>query len=471
MKLNSWIWGGLDIFVSRGISFIALILFARILGPEQFGVIGIVSIFIALGNTLLNSGLTLSLIRSKEIDNYDKSTVFIFNLFLSVIITIIVFYSSKFVAIFFASENVEIILKFYSVSFFLSALNSVQLAILAKDLNFKKVALINLPSTLLAFAISLYLILSGFGVLSVVLFYLVTQVLSNLLTWFSSSWYPNSSFFSFSILKRHFGFGIRNMFTNIINVSFQYINNLLIGRFYSIELVSYYDRANSISIYPVSLIYTLVEKVSLPSLSKIQNEIDRMKEYYSKLFEICIFVSSPLMIFLILVSNEIFNVTLGSEWSQAIQYFELLCISGIIYPLHAINLNMLNAIGRSDLVLRLEIVKKVIFLIILFMVFRFGLLGLVIGNVFYSYIVFFMNSIYSGIYFKFYSIQQIRITLPSIIISSITYFICHLLFSGFSFPNDIISLFIKFTTFLLIYLSLSLGFNRKVIFFLKDLLR
>lgn len=413
------VWTFAQQFGNQIIGFGVSLVLARILLPEEFGLIGMISIFIGIGNTLLNSGLTQSLIRSKELDQEDYSTVFYFNLVASIFMYGLVFILSPYIADFYERDILEGIVKLYSLTFIISAFSAVQLSRLTKNMDFKTQTLIAIPSTIVGGIVGIVMAYKGYGVWSLVWSHLVTASGSSIQLWIYSKWTPGF-IFNIAKFKDHFGFGYKLTLSGLLDTIFKNIYLIVIGKYFSAAQVGFYTRAETMKQLPVTNLSNALNKVTYPMFAEIQDDNVRLKRVYKQLMQMVVFVIAPTLIFLAVLAEPTFRFLFTEKWLPAVPYFQILCATGILYPIHAYNLNVLKVKGRSDLFLRLAIFKKIAIVIIIAMVLPFGIYALLYGRVFLSIFNFFINSYYSGRFIKYTSTQQIKDILPILFIAIIS---------------------------------------------------
>jgi O-antigen/teichoic acid export membrane protein len=454
--LSGLVWTFADIVFLKGSAFIAQLILARLLGPEEFGLIGMITVFVAIGTSLVDSGLSASIIRAKNADDKDYSTVFYTNFIISIIVYFIIFLIAPVIANFYSQPILVSIIRVYCLSFIISSFSSIQIAILIKNMHFKKIMLLSIPGTLISITIALILSIKGFGVWSIVWMYLATQVSQSIMLWIFSKWKPSLNF-SIEKLKYHFHFGYKLMLSGLLNTVFDNIYNILIGRFYSVKTLGYFDRAYIFNQYPVIVISGIISKVTYPMLANIQDEKERIASVYKKILQITFFITAPLMLGAAAIAKPLFLLVLGENWSSAVLFFQILCLATIFYPIHVFNLNILKVYGRSDLFLKLEIIKKAVVSIGILIAFQFGIYGLVWSNVITSLIALLINTHYSKPMISYSIKQQLLDMLPTFLSASAT----GLIMFGI--------LFIFSSSSLLIQIALS-GFSGCIIYILINYL-
>lgn len=424
--LSGLLWTVLDTFVLRGMSFLSTVVLARWLGPEEFGLIGMIAVFIAVGSTIMDSGMSASLIRMKSPQEKDYSTVFLLNLGLSMTFYLVIFIAAPFIADFYKQPVLTDLVRVYALSFVIGALSAVQLAILNNRMEFKRIMKQNMPGTIMGVVAGVTMGYIGFGVWSIVIMYLTTQTVQTLVLWLRSDWKPTFAFSNESA-KFHFGFGYKLMLSGLLNTVFQNIYNIIIGRFYSVRELGFFERSKAFNDYPVSVLTTVMTKVTYPLLASIQSEKERISQVYRKIMRLAFFITCPVMLGAAAIAYPLFNLVLGEEWIAAVPYFQILCLSSIFYPIHAFNLNVFKVYGRSELFLKLEIIKKIIIVIGLFIGFQFGIMGLVWSSVICNYLALFINTYYSASMINYSGKRQFLDMLPTFVTAGLmfgsTYFV------------------------------------------------
>jgi O-antigen/teichoic acid export membrane protein len=415
-SISGTIWTFLDIAFNKSIYFFATLILARILGPNEFGLMGMILIFYTIGNTLIESGLTVSIIRTSNPDEVDYSTLYYMNLAISFIAYFIIFISGSFIANFYNQPILESLVKIYCLGFIVNAFRMIPNAILVKEMNFKKIALLNVPGNLIGLGLGIYMALNGYKVWSIVGLYLSTQIVTTLMYWMFVKWKPLFKF-SKSKMKYHWGFGYKLMLSAQLNSIFDNIYNILIGKFYSVESLGYYERAYTLNNYPISVLSGIISKVTLPLLSKLADDKKKTKIVYRKLLMLTFYISAPLMLGLFVIAKPLFLLFLGDKWLEAVPFFQILCLGYFLYPIHSLNITILSVYGKSNLFLKLEIIKKLVVLILVFSSLNFGIYGLVWSSVIASFVALFINSFYSGKLIFYNTKSQLMDLMPTFIIS------------------------------------------------------
>lgn len=415
--LSGLIWTSLDTVLVSGISFFAMLYIARLLGPEQFGLIGMITVFIGIGTSLVDSGLSSSIVRTKEVDNRDLSTIFYLNLTLSLVVYLTLFLAAPLIAQFFSQPILTGVIRLYCFSFIISALSAVQLAQLNRNMHFKKIMQYNIPGTLLGIVVGIVLSIMGYGVWSIVWMQLTKQFVQSIILWVFSSWRP-TLYFSREKMKFHYGFGYKLMLSGLLNTIFDNIYNIVIGRFYTVQSLGYYERAQSFNTYPMNMLTSIIGKVTYPLLSKIQDEKERISQVYKQLLQFAFFISAPLMLGAASIATPLFQLALGDQWMPAVPYFQIICLASMFLPIHSFNLNILKVYGRSDLFLKLEVYKKIVIALGIIIAFPFGVIGLIWSSVVTSFIALLINTHYSQHLINYRTQRQLLDMLPTFLIAA-----------------------------------------------------
>lgn len=439
------------------ISFAVSIVLARLLSPSEFGLIGMLSIFISIGNTLMDSGMTSSIIRTENASQKDYSTVFVINMAASISIYCLLFLSAPYIASFYAQPLLENIIKVYSLSFVLSAFMGVQSARLTKEMNFKLQMTIQIPSIIGGGILGIVLAYSGYGVWSLVYMSIFQTFLSSVQYWFYSGWRPNL-IFDYETFKYHFNFGYKITLSSLIKTIYANIYTIIIGKYYSAAQLGFYSRALSIRQLPINNLSTALEKVTYPMLSAINNDDIKLKEVYKRLIKQVVFWIVPVLTLLIVIAEPFFRFLLTEKWLPAVPYFQILCVSGMFIPLQAYNSNIFKVKGRTDITLKMTMIKKIFGIAGILIAIQFGIFGLLYFQLISSMFDYYLDARYGGSLINYLIFEQIKDILPSIslaiIIGFLTWMLDHFLFKAFNFP-DIIRLIIGGMFYFSAYLGIS----------------
>ena len=405
-------WSGIDNVVQFGVTFVVSIVLARLLTPDDYGLIGIITIFTTVSAALVDGGLTTALIRKKEITNDDFNTSFLANLSMSIVLYICIFVSAPLIAEFFRREELVSLTRVCSLGIIIDALAIVQRVRLTKRLDFKSQAKITLIASVLSGIIGIGLAFLCFGVWALVAQSLAVHSLRAMFLCFYNKWMPHLRF-SQNSFNELFGFGWKMMLSRLLDTVWKELYQVVVGRFYNPATLGQYTRAKQFSYLFSTNITNVIQRVTYPVLADIQDDRERMVTAYRMVIKTTMFVTANGMLLLAGISEPLVYCLIGSKWHEASVYLPLICISGSTYPLHAINLNMLQVQGRSDLYLGLEILKKVIAVGPLLIGAFVGIMPMLMVNIITIVIYYFLNSYYSGELIGYSSLKQLRDIAPS----------------------------------------------------------
>lgn len=405
-------WSAIDNAARYGMQFVIGIVLARLLSPDDYGLLGLVGIFTVICTALVNGGFISALIRKKEATDDDYNTAFICNLAMSLLLYAVVFLCAPLIASFFGRHELVALVRVSSIGLIIGALGMVQQTRLTKCIDFKTQTKITILSSAFSGLVGIGMALTGFGVWALVAQQLTTHALTTLQLYLYNRWLPRLRFSSRSFHDL-FGFGWKIMLSSLIDAIWKELYQVVVGKFYSPATLGQYTRARHYSKLFSSNLTTIVQRVTYPVLSSIQDDKQRMVSAYRRIIRTSMFITAVSLLFLGAVSEPLLYCMIGPKWHEAATYLPLICLSSTLYPLHAINLNMLQVQGRSDLFLGLEIIKKVIALAPLFVGAFVGIMPMLWVNIGAGIIAYFLNSHYSGRLLGYSSWMQLRDIAPS----------------------------------------------------------
>lgn len=411
-------WSTIDNVAQYGVTFVVSIVLARLLSPDDYGLLGLIAIFTAVCGTLINAGFTTALIRKKDATDDDYNTVFIVNLGMSLLLYGIIFFCSPLIAVFFQREELVWLTRVSSLGMIVGALSLVQQTRLTKRIDFKSQTKITIVASISSGIIGIALALMKFGVWALVAQALSSQLIRTVLLWHVNKWNPQLNF-SKKSFHELFGFGWKMMVSGVIDTVWKELNQFVVGKFYSPATLGQYTRAKHFSQLLSSNLTSVVQRVTYPVLSNIQDDKQRMVNAYRRIIKTTMFVTAISMFFLGAISEPLLYCLIGPKWHEAATYLPLICVVGSTYPLHAINLNMLQVQGRSDLFLGLEIIKKIIAIGPLLIGAFVGIFPMLWASVIVNIIAYFLNSYYTGKLLGYSSWMQIKDVAPSYGIAAI----------------------------------------------------
>lgn len=402
----------MDNIANQGVTFLVGLVLARLLTPHEYGLIGYIMILVAVFNSIVDSGFSNALIRKKDAGQTDYSTAFIFNLAVSVVLMAAMYLLAVPFSRFFREPQLVLLVRVMSVIIIINALALVQRTRLVKNVDFKTQTKASLISSLTSAGVGLGMAFGGLGVWSLAGQQISRQLVNTVCLWILNRWMPSREF-SRSSFREMFGFGWKLLVSGLIDTVWREISQLVIGKCYSTETLGQYTRGKQFSDIFSSNMTSIVQRVSYPVLSSVQDERERMREGYRRIIRITMLASFVLLFGLAAVADSLVVVLIGPQWREAAHYLQILCFSACLHPLHAINLNMLQVQGRSDLFLKLEIVKKIIAIGPLLLGIFIGIDWMLWGWVVTGIISYWLNARYSGTLIGYPIKAQIKDILPS----------------------------------------------------------
>lgn len=401
------VWSAFGSFASQGISFAIGIVLARLLMPSDYGLIGMLAIFFILSQLFVESGFSNALIQKIDRTETDFSTIFYFNLFVSIGFYLILYFSAPFIARFYNTNELCLLTRVLSLNIIIGSFSIIQQARLKILLDFKTPALITLISVLISGILGILLAYSGFGVWALVIQSLSSTTIRSLLFYILTKWQPLFSF-SFQSLKQLFGFSSKLLLAGVVATTVNNLYAILIGKLFNAQDVGFYTRARQFPELLSTTISAITQGVTYPILSSLQNERERMVAVYGKLMRTIVFFTVPFLTLFALLAEPFIRLFLTEKWMPIVPLIQWLCFARMITPISALNMNILNAVGRSDLFLKVDLSKLPITLLVLIISVPFGLKAVVIGNLGTTIMSFFINTYYPGKIFEYGAIRQIK---------------------------------------------------------------
>ena len=400
-------WSAADAILGQGVSFVIGLVLARLLSPEEYGLVGIVMIFVSVFSSIVDSGFSVAIIRKQNVSNDDYSTMFFTNLLFSIVLYVVLSSSSFYIANFFEREELLQLVPVMGLILIINALSLVQYTILTKRIDFKTKTKASLISSTASGIVGIICAYCGLGVWALVVQKLLQQMLYTISLWVFNKWLPKLRF-SIDSFKYMWGFGWKLLISGLLNNIWNQVYQLVVGKFYNSATLGQYTRAREYANIFSSNLTTIVQRVSFPVLSSIQDNQERMIMTYRKVIKVAMFITNVCMFFLGAISEPLIICLIGKKWLEASTYLPLICISMSLYPLHAINLNMLQVQGRSDIFLYLEIIKKIIFIGPICLGIFVSIKAMLIGSIIVGIIAYYLNSYYTGKKLHYSSWMQLK---------------------------------------------------------------
>ena len=433
------------------VQFVVGIVLARLLLPEDFGLIGMLVIFMAIAQAFLDSGFGAALIQKKGITEEDVCSIFYFNISVGIGAAGLLCLFSPWIANFFNQPVLKPLVRVMSIIIVINSFGLIQDTLLRKRIDFRSITIATLIASVSSGIVGILLAINGFGVWSLAVQQITNSFTRTVMLWFINAWRP-ALIFKMASLKGMFGFGSRLLASSLLSQIFDNIYLIVIGKMFSAADLGYYTRAKQFQELPTMSLSGMVAKVIFPVFSEIKDDPIRLKRGLKKALTSLGLINFPMMIGLAVVSKPLVLTLLTDKWISCVPFLQVLCVVGMLFPLHLINLNLLQALGRSDLFLRLEIIKKILIVISIAITYRWGILPMIWGQVVVSVLSYFLNCYYSMIFIKYSMIEQLRDLLSCMVASALMGFGVYCI-SLMSFNNISLLLIIQVLFGILIYFT------------------
>lgn len=408
-------WSAADNIIRIGVTFVVSIVLARLLSPDEYGLIGILTIFISIFNFIVDSGFTNALIRKQDATDKDYSTVFYTNLAVSILMAAVFFLSAKPIAVFFNRVELVPLTRVMSCIVVINALCMVQKARTTKAIDFKTQTKVTAIASIVSGFVGITMAYMGFGVWALVGQQIISQLLTSIFFWIFNRWMPKL-IFSWESFREMWSFGWKLLASGLIDTVWKEIYQVVIGKCYSSTTLGLYTRAKQFSDLCSSNLTTVIQRVSYPVLSSIQDDKIRLKVAYQKVIKTTMLPTFVLMLGMAACAKPMILCLIGEKWIECVPMLQIICTFAMFYPLHAINLNMLQVQGRTDLFLKLEIIKKIIAIGPLLLGVFVGIYWMLVGSLVTSIISYYLNAYYSGPFLNYSIKEQIKDILPSLLV-------------------------------------------------------
>lgn len=393
--LHGLFWSFFERVGQQGIQFIISIILARLLLPEQFGLIAMLTIFMAIAQSFINSGFGQALIQKKNATHVDECSIFYFNILVGCLAAGLLCLAAPWIAAFYNQPILTPLTRVLSLNLIINSFGLVQITLLTRHIDFKTQLKVSMIATFLSGTIGVTMAFKGFGVWSLVAQSLSTNLFRTILLWLFNNWRP-SLIFSLTALRKMFGFGSRLLYSGLLGMVFDNIYHVAIGKLFSVADLGFYSRAKSLQQLPTKNFTSMVNRVLFPAFSTIQDDPARLKHGMHKALSTLALLNFPMMIGFAVVAKPLVLVLVTEKWLPCVPYLRLLCLVGMLYPISAINLNVLVALGRSDLFLRIQVLKPILAVIFIGLTYRWGIQPMIYGQIAVSILCYCLNSRYSG---------------------------------------------------------------------------
>lgn len=414
--LSSLFWKMMERGGVQGIQFIVQIVLARLLLPEDYGIIALVIIFISIANVFVQSGFSSALIQRENVDDADFSSVFYLSLFIACLTYVILFIAAPFIASFYEEPQIITVVRILSITLFFGAFNSIQNAFIARRMQFKKLFFSSTGAILLSGTVGIHMAYTGFGIWALVGQQLTNQLFIVVILWFTVKWRPKL-IFSYASVKILFSFGSKLLLSSLINTLYTNLRSLVIGKMYNPAMLGFYNRGQGFPSIIVSNINGAIESVMFPVLSSQQDNRLRVKDMVRRSIVTSSFIIFPIMVGLAVTAEPLVKILLTDKWLPCVPFLQIFCASYALWPIHTANLQAINALGRSDVFLKLEAIKMVVGLIILGITLFFGVYAIALGQLLSGIISSFINAYPNRIMLKYSYIEQGKDIIPSLLLA------------------------------------------------------
>ena len=466
--ISNLIWKFMERIGAQVVSLIVSIVLARLIAPEEYGLIALTTIFITISNVFVESGMPTALIQKKDADHLDFSTVFYFNIFMSIIMYGIIYIISPYIALFYNQSKLVNVLRILGIVIIIAGLKSVQNAYVSRKMIFKKFFICTLIATLISAIIGIVMAYKGFGVWALVAQQLSNTLIGTSMLWIFVDWRPKLEF-SFLRLKELFSFGWKLLCSSLLDTVYNQLYGLTIGKVYSTEMIAYYNKGNQFPSLITTNINGSISSVMLPTLSKEQDKKENIKKIMRRSIKTSSFILFPILMGLAAVAEPVIKIVLTEKWLECVPFLQLLCFSYILWPIHTINLEAIKALGKSNIFLKLELIKKIIGVIVLLISIPLGIYYMVGLQILTSIIGAFINAYPNKKLLNYTMKEQIKDIMPSFIISLIMFIA--VLCCGILKLNIYLKLLLQVSIGIIIYILLVKIFKLEIYDYLKETIK
>lgn len=414
--INNLIWRMLERVGAQGVTFVVSIILARLLDPSVYGTVALVTVFTAILQVFVDSGLGMALIQKKDVDDLDYSSVFYTNLIICVLLYLGIFFFAPVIAVFYGIYELTPVIRVMSLTLIVSGVKNVQQAYVSRNLIFKKFFFSTLGGTVGAAIIGILLAYKGFGVWALVMQNLFNVTVDTIILWITVKWRPKR-LFSWKRLKRLYSFGWKIFVASLLETIYQDLRSLIIGKVYTTTDLAHYNRGKQFPALIATNMNISIDSVLFPTMSQQQDNIQRLKDMTRRAIKTGSYLMTPMLVGLAMCSEAIVRVLLTDKWLPCVPYMRIFCIIFMLYPINTANLNAIRALGRSDLTLKLGIIKKIIGLTMLFCTIKFGVLTIAYGELFAGLIGPVVNAWPNKKLLNYSYTEQIKDIIPNFFVS------------------------------------------------------
>ena len=445
-------WTSLDKFTNLGFGFVIGIILARLLSPSDYGLLAMIGVFNAIAFAFLDSGFGNALIRKPDLTEDDNTTAFLFNLVAGIVLFGVIWFIAPWVSAFYDKPILTPLLRAEGSLLIVTSFKIVQNTQLTRALNFKAKMIIRIVSSVSGGVIGIIAAYSGLGVWALVAMHIADALISLVLLWVISPWRPRGKW-SKSSFNYLWGYGSKLLASGLLNTIYGNIYPIIIGKCYSAADLGQYTRANGYAAIPSQSLTGVIQQVTFPVLSQIQDDDKRLATNYRRMLRFTVFIIFPIMIGMAALAHPLVIALVTNKWEQCVPYLQIVCFSMMWYPVHAINLNLLQVKGRSDLFLRLEIIKKALITVVVFACVPFGIMGICYGSVFTSVACLAINTYYTGKLINVGFVRQMKDMTPTLLASLAMGAVVY--FAVIPFGSDVVKLAVGIPLGMVLYLGIA----------------
>lgn len=414
--IGSFIWRFAERCGAQGVQFVVSIVLARLLAPESYGLIALVTVFTSILGVFVDSGFGTALVQKKDADDLDFSSVFFFNMFMCIVLYLGMFFCAPLIANFYDKPELTSLVRVISLTLIISGVKSIQQAYVSKNMLFKRFFFATLVGTLFSAVLGIFLAYKGFGVWALVVQQLSNMTIDTLILWITVKWRPKFMF-SFNRLKGLFSYGWKLLCSSLLDTGYNQLRSLIIGKVYSSADLAYYNKANNFPSIIITNVNASINSVLLPSMSSVQDSNESVRGMTRRAMKTSTYVMAPFLMGLAACGQSVISILLTDKWLPSYPFMVIFCITYMFYPVHTANLIAINAMGRSDIFLKLEIIKKIVGIIAILVTFKISVMAMAYSLLVTSVLSQIINSWPNKKLMNYSYLEQLKDILPGILLA------------------------------------------------------
>lgn len=411
--VGGFIWRFAERCGAQGVSFIVSIVLARLLAPEAYGTVALITVFTSIVSVFIDSGMSSALIQKKDADDLDYSSVFYFNMFMCIMLYALMFFCAPIIAKFYDNTELIPLVRVLSLTLVVSGVRSIQGAYVSKHMLFKRFFFSTLGGTIFSAFFGIFLAYKGFGAWAIIGQGLSNNIIDTCILWITVKWRPKKMF-SLKRLKALFSYGWKLLVSALLDTGYNQLRSLIIGKVYSSADLGYYNKANNFPSIIITNVNSSIDSVLLPSMSSVQDSVETVKGMTRRAMKTSTYVMAPLLMGLAACGRSVISILITDKWMPSYPFMVIFCITYMFYPVHTANLNAIKALGRSDLFLKLEIIKKIVGLAAILITFRISVMAMAYSLLVISVLSQIINSWPNKKLMNYSYLEQLKDILPGI---------------------------------------------------------